>query len=90
MISLALPLLLFPRILSLVFGSLLASTVSPLAGAVPLTGGAGGEAAAAAQAGVQAGAGAIIRELNVLERSLAGVTGLSLLSLAGVLIIQVS
>lgn len=62
---LATPLLLFPRILSLIFGSL-------------LTVGEEGEEA-----------GQVIRQLNVLERTLAGTTGVSLLALALILVIQV-
>lgn len=62
------PLLFFPRILSLIFGSLLTESGDPE-----------GE-----------GKAEVIRQLNVLERSLAGMTGLSCLTLAAVLIIQVS
>ena len=64
---LATPLLFFPRILSLIFGSLLTVSGDP-----------DGE-----------GKAEVIRQLNVLERSLAGLTGLACLSLAMILIVQV-
>lgn len=67
LVTLATPLLLFPRILSLIFGSLL--TVE----------GTGDEAN---------GAAAMIRQLNVLERTLAGLTGLSCVALAAIIVVQ--
>ena len=63
---LATPLLLFPRVLSLIFGSLLTESGDP-----------DGE-----------GKAEVIRQLNILERSLAGMTGLSCLTLAMMLVIQ--
>ncbi|BGP16886.1 hypothetical protein JCM10213_007331 [Rhodosporidiobolus nylandii] len=65
---LAFPLIFFPRILSLVFGSLLAETGDPEAHEKP-------------------GAD-VLRTLNILERSLAGLAGMSCLALAAILIIQ--
>jgi len=63
---LATPLILFPRILSVVFASLL--TATPEAEGTP----------------------ELIRQLNILERSLAGLAGISCLTLAAVLVVQVS
>jgi len=63
---LATPLLFFPRVLSLIFGSLLTESGSPE-----------GE-----------GAAEVIRQLNVLERSLAGLTGFALAALGSILVIQ--
>ncbi|KAK4706061.1 hypothetical protein P7C70_g145, partial [Phenoliferia sp. Uapishka_3] len=64
--TLATPLLLFPRILSLIFGTLLTESGDP-----------DGE-----------GKAEVIRQLNVLERTLAGMTGFACLSMAALLIIQ--
>ncbi|ORY63796.1 hypothetical protein BCR35DRAFT_308748 [Leucosporidium creatinivorum] len=61
---LAAPLILFPRILSVVFASLL--TATPEAEGTP----------------------ELIRQLNILERSLAGLAGISCLTLAAVLVVQ--
>ncbi|BGP00132.1 hypothetical protein RTG_00088 [Rhodotorula toruloides ATCC 204091] len=65
---LSIPLLAFPRVLSLVFGSLLAEMGDPDAPNKPTA--------------------HVVRTLNVLERSLAGLAGMALLALAGVLVIQ--
>ncbi|KAI5474552.1 hypothetical protein MNV49_003050 [Pseudohyphozyma bogoriensis] len=64
--TLAIPLLFFPRVLSLIFGALLTESGDP-----------DGE-----------GKAEVIRQLNVLERSLAGLTGMAVLSLAAILIVQ--
>lgn len=79
LLALAIPLLFFPRLLSLIFGSLLTAS---------------GELASSNE-GAVAGlvnnqAPEVIRQLNVLERSLAGVTGLALSALAAMLVVQVS
>lgn len=66
---LSIPLLAFPRVLSLVFGSLLAEMEDPDAPGKPTA--------------------HVVRTLNILETSLAGLAGMSMLALAGVLVIQV-
>ncbi|GAA6043612.1 hypothetical protein JCM8097_008287 [Rhodosporidiobolus ruineniae] len=68
LVILAVPLIAFPRVLSLVFGSLLAELGDPDAHDKP-------------------GAD-VLRTLNVLERSLAGLAGMSCLALAAVLVVQ--
>lgn len=68
--SLSLPLLLFPRLLSVIFASLLTTdNAEQIAGE---------------------GGKVLIRELNVLERSMAGFAGLANLALGLVLVVQVS
>lgn len=66
----AVPLLLFPRVLSLIFGTLLAEMGDPETHEKP-------------------GAD-VLRTLNILERSLAGLAGLSCFALAALLLVQVS
>lgn len=65
--ALATPLVLFPRVLSLIFSAIL--TADPINGETTTT---------------------VIRELNVLEKSLAGLAGLAMLSFAAILVVQVS
>ncbi|GJN91152.1 hypothetical protein Rhopal_004170-T1 [Rhodotorula paludigena] len=64
----AVPLLLFPRVLSLIFGTLLAEMGDPETHEKP-------------------GAD-VLRTLNILERSLAGLAGLSCFALAALLLVQ--
>lgn len=88
--TLSIPLLFFPRILSLIFGSLLTATGEVAAVNAASGAGVAQQAAAGAAGVVNNVAPEIIRQLNVLERSLAGMTGLALSSLGAMLVVQVS
>lgn len=85
--TLAVPLLLFPRLVTFVFGSFLAEVRKPDPLAVA---GVGAGAGAADAANVAATTARVVRALNPLEKVLATFAGMVCLAMASMLVIQVS